>query len=137
MSKIEIFYDEGFSTRSLHLQSGAEIFTDAPKDNHGRGERFSPTDLFATSLGACLLTVLEIKAKVFGVDISGSKVSIDKEMSLDLPRRIVRIKAEFSCPRTFGLEIEAKLEKAAKQCPVHYSLHPELKQEFSFAWGVS
>ncbi len=137
MSKIEIFYEGGFSTRSVHLESGAEIFTDAPKDNQGKGEKFSPTDLLALSLGSCLLTILGIRAEKLGVDISGSKVFVNKEMSLDLPRRIVKIQAHFVCPRVFTTEVQEKLEKAAMQCPVHYSLHPELQQEFSFEWGVS
>lgn len=137
MSKIEIFYEGGLTTRSVHLESGAEIFTDAPKDNQGRGERFSPTDLLATSLGSCLLTIMGIGAKKLGVDISGSKVSLNKEMSTDLPRRIVKIQVHFSCPRAFAPEIEQKLEKVAKQCPVHHAFNHELQQEFSFAWGLS
>ena len=136
MSKIEIFYEGALATRSVHLESGAEIFTEAPKDNQGRGGCFSPTDLLATALGSCLLTILGIKAQNLGVDISGSKVSIDKEMSSDLPRRISKIQSCFVCPRAFTPEIQEKLEKAARQCPVHHSLHPEVQQEFLFSWGT-
>ena len=137
MVQIEVKYEGNLSTRCIHLENRAEIVTDAPKDNHGRGEMFSPTDLLAVSLGSCLLTIMGIVAEKLKVDLSGSKALVTKEMSKDLPRRIVKIQVLFECPRQFSSEITQKLEVASKGCPVHHSLHPELKQEIIFTWGVS
>ncbi len=135
MVAIDIEYLGNLSTRCVHRESGAEILTDAPKDNHGRGLLFSPTDLLAASLGSCFLTVMGIAAQKLQLDLPGAKIHVEKEMSRDLPRRISKITMVFSCQATFPPEVTAKLEAAAKGCPVHYSLHPDLEHEIHFIWG--
>lgn len=137
MGKIDIFYTGNLSTRCIHTENEAEIVTDAPKDNHGRGEMFSPTDLLAAALGSCVLTLVGIMANKLKVDISGTKAEVEKEMSKQPPRRIARITVNVSCPKDFPQEIKAQLEKAGAQCPVHHSLHPEMIQEIQFHWGIS
>jgi putative redox protein len=136
MAKIEIFYTGNLSTRCIHTENGAEIVTDAPKDNQGRGEMFSPTDLVAAALGSCVLTLMGIMANKLKVDISGAKADVEKEMSKDSPRRIVKISVKVSCPKDFSSEIKAQLEKAGGHCPVHHSLHPDISQQIHFSWGV-
>ncbi len=132
----EIDYLGGLSTRCVHKDNKAEILTDAPKDNQGRGLLFSPTDLVAVALGSCVLTLMGIAADRLRVDISGAKVLVTKEMATAPSRRIGKIKIVFSFPQTFSLDVQQKLEKAATGCPVHHSLHPDVVQEFIFEWGV-
>jgi putative redox protein len=136
MVEIDIRYEGNLSTRCIHQGNQAEIVTDAPKDNHGKGEMFSPTDLLAASLGSCLLTIMGIAAEKMKVDISGARVKVTKEMSKDLPRRIVKISVLFYCPKQFSSDITQKLESSSKGCPVHFSLHPDLEQEIIFTWGA-
>ena len=121
-------------TAISHGPSGTVIETDAPVDNHGRGERFSPTDLVAASLGSCMLTIMGIVAKRDGIDISGTSVAVEKHMTTELPRRIAKVVVAFTMPATVALEHRAKLERAAHTCPVALSLHPEVQQVVSFAW---
>lgn len=137
MAKIAIFYTGNLSTRCVHRENQSEIITDAPKDNQGRGEMFSPTDLLATALGSCVLTLMGIMANNLKVDISGAKAEVDKEMAKQPPRRISKITVKVSCPKDFPLEIKKQLEKAGSYCPVHHSLHPEMVQEILFSWGSS
>jgi uncharacterized OsmC-like protein len=135
MKTSTIEYTGGLRTRSLHLRSGQVIITDAPPDNNGKGEAFSPTDLLATSLGCCMLTIMGIYAEKHGLDISGTKTDITKIMGTD-PRRVVEIVVEMTMPRRNYSEKEKKaLENAAHTCPVAKSLHPDLKQTISFNWG--
>lgn len=132
----QIIYEGNLRTVATHLQSGTVIETDAPTDNQGKGERFSPTDLVATSLGNCMLTIMGIKARDMNVDLAGTKIDITKIMVAD-PRRIGEIKAIFSFPE--GLQTDEKqrtiLERAALTCPVFESLHPELKKTVEFKWN--
>jgi uncharacterized OsmC-like protein len=120
---------------AVHVQSGTAVESDAPTDNRGRGERFSPTDFTATSLGLCLITTVGIKAGDMGINIDGSKVAVTKHMSKDAPRRIVQIDVvvHFS---TKGLgEKERKiLENTGNTCPVARSLHPDVVQNISYHW---
>lgn len=117
-----------------HTQSGAKIVTDAPTDNHGKGEAFSPTDLCATSVAACAMTIMGIYAQEHGIDLAGTEIEITKAMSAN-PRRIASIDIVFHMPsRPFSEKEKTVLERAAHTCPVHMSLHPEVKQNFVFDW---
>ncbi|NIG53571.1 OsmC family protein [Chitinophaga sp. Cy-1792] len=135
MKTSEIVYTGSLRTTATHLQSGTVIETDAPVDNNGLGERFSPTDLVATALGSCMLTIMGIKARDAQWNIEGTKVSIQKIMGTD-PRRITGIDVTFDFPAGHGLDEKARtiLERAAHTCPVAYSIHPDIKQNIVFNW---
>ncbi len=133
--EIEVEYLGGLSTRSIHGNNREEIYTDAPIDNEGKGERFSPTDLFAASLGSCVLTIMGIYAKRLSVDMKGTKVVVTKEMAQVPPRRIKKLTLLLTSPHTFTPEITKKLEDAAEHCPVHLSLHPDIVVVFDYRWG--
>jgi putative redox protein len=135
MTEIDIWYEGQLSTRCVHRENGQEIRTDAPKDNQGKGEMFSPTDLFAASLGSCVLTVMGILAERIGVDITGTKISVTKEMASAPSRRIGKLTLVLTSPHRFDPDITQRLEKAATGCPVHHSLHPDVIQEYTFNWG--
>ncbi len=130
-----IIYEGNLRTVATHLQSGTVIETDAPTDNHGKGERFSPTDLVATALGNCMLTVMGIKARDMGVNLEGTSLDISKIMASE-PRRISCVKVMFHFAD--GLVTDEKqrtiLEKTALTCPVLESLHPDLVKEIGFNW---
>ncbi|GAA3939630.1 OsmC family peroxiredoxin [Chitinophaga oryziterrae] len=130
-----ILYNGQLRTTATHLQSGTVIQTDAPVDNNGKGESFSPTDLVATALGSCMLTIMGINAAKNGWNIEGTKVSIEKIMGTD-PRRIVEVKVVFDFPGDSGLGEKEKtiLERAALTCPVAKSVHPDLLQSVTFNW---
>ncbi|MFS0490434.1 OsmC family protein [Leadbetterella byssophila] len=136
MSTAKIVYKGGLNNVATHLASGKSIETDAPVDNNGRGEAFSPTDLTATSLGACAMTVMSIAAEKAGHEFKGSEVSITKVMSADAPRRIVKVKVEFSLISEPVLSAEEKerYERVGRTCPVALSLHLDIEQEFIFNW---
>jgi uncharacterized OsmC-like protein len=131
----EIIYKGNLRCASTHLQSGTSIETDAPVDNQGKGERFSPTDLVATALGNCMMTIMGIKARDMNLELEGTKIEITKVMASE-PRRISEIKAVIKFP--LGLKADEKqrtiLEKSALTCPVFHSLHPEINQDISFNW---
>lgn len=119
-------------TRAKHLLSGDEIITDAPPDNQGRGEAFSPTDLVATALGSCMLTIIGIAARTHGFDIDGTRLKITKVMASN-PRRISEIRIVFDFPGIEYSDREKKIiENAARTCPVALSLHPDLKRDLRF-----
>jgi len=116
-----------------HIQSGTIIETDAPTDNKGKGERFSPTDLLCVSLGTCMLTTMAIKAAEMQVELNGSKASITKHMLSD-PRRVGKIEVSVTLPAT-GTERDRKiLEKAGDNCPVIRSIHPDIKLQINYDW---
>jgi uncharacterized OsmC-like protein len=123
-------------TVARHLQSGTEIETDAPTDNQGKGERFSPTDLVATALGACMATTMGIKSRDLQVDLRGMKLSIQKIMKPE-PRRIAGVNIVFTFPA--GLNVDEKqraiLERTAHTCPVMYSIHPDMEVKVEFNWN--
>jgi uncharacterized OsmC-like protein len=131
ISKVE--YKGGLRTEAVHLASGSAIVTDAPVDNQGKGEAFSPTDLVATALGSCMLTIMGIVAKRDGINIEDATAEVEKIMSKS-PRRIGEIKVRliFKSPLS-DLERE-KLERAARTCPVSGSLHDELKETIEFVY---
>ncbi|MFN5181705.1 MAG: OsmC family protein [Bacteroidota bacterium] len=128
-----ITYQGNLRTSCRHLKSGKEIITDAPTDNHGKGEAFSPTDLLATSLGSCMITIMGITAQKHNIEIDGTKINITKIMA-ENPRRVSKIIAVFEMK--FNREVNEKekniLENAARACPVAKSIHPEVEQEIIF-----
>ena len=137
MPTIETEYAGALRTLALHVASGNRLMTDAPTDNHGRGEAFSPTDLVCAALGSCMLTIMGIKADQHQLDLTGTRVAITKEMTTEGARRIRRITLDFTLPpgaRTFSQHDRVVLERAAHTCPVALSLHPEIEQVVRFAW---
>jgi putative redox protein len=118
------------------MRSGSVIETDAPIDNRGKGERFSPTDLVATALAACIVTTMAIAGDTHGIDIDGTECEVEKIMVAD-PRRIGEIKVHITMPagKAYTEKEKLVLERAAHTCPVAKSLHPDLKETISFVWG--
>ncbi len=131
-----VIYAGELRTVATHLQSGNKIETDAPTDNQGKGERFSPTDLVATALGSCMTTIMGIKARDMDVDLKGMKIDIQKIMKAD-PRRIGGINLTFHFPDTLQADDKQKtiLERAANTCPVMYSIHPDIEVKVEFNWN--
>ena len=134
MVEISIKYLGDLRCEARHEPSGTVITTDAPVDNEGRGESFSPTDLAATSLGACMLTIMGIAARKQGVDLGDTQVNVLKEMTPKPPRRIAKLTVVFTIPLPASHEKRAMLEEAARNCPVHLSLDPGVEQEMRFDW---
>jgi putative redox protein len=132
MVEIEIHYEGDLHCRAIHKPSGAEIQTDAPVDNHGRGASFSPTDLATAALGTCMATLMGIAAKQHGIDIQGTRVVIRKAMSQDAPRRITRLEVDYFVPLPADHPQRKLFEAAALGCPVHHSLHPDIEQKIAF-----
>ena len=135
METASIIYNGELRTTATHVRSGTVINTDAPVDNNGKGERFSPTDLVATALGSCMLTIMGIKARDKGWNIDGTKVNVEKIMVTE-PRRITGINIRFDFPAGHGLEDKDRkiLEKVAYTCPVAESVHPDIRQDVTFNW---
>lgn len=131
----EIIYKGSLRTEAKHLQSNTIIETDAPTDNQGKGERFSPTDLLATSLGSCMLTIMGIKARDMNISLEGTEVSIQKNMKSE-PRRVGGIDVRFDFPASLTLDDKEKtiLERAALTCPVAKSIHPDIEMNVNFGW---
>jgi uncharacterized OsmC-like protein len=131
----KILYEGNLRTVATHLQSGTVIETDAPTDNQGKGERFSPTDLVATALGNCMLTIMGIKARDMQINLEQTTVDITKIM-VSNPRRIGEIKVVIKFPDSFQTDEKQRtiLERAAMTCPVFESLHPEIKKDVEFKW---
>lgn len=136
MTEIDIWYEGNLSTRCVHSDNKVEILTDAPKDNQGLGRVFSPTDLFAASLGSCMLTLMGMAAKKLNVDIQGMHAKVTKEMVMAPVRRIGKVRIAFSCPKAVPQEAIAKLVHAAETCPVHQSLHPDIILDITYQWGT-
>jgi putative redox protein len=129
-------YQGELNCQLTHGPSGQKIETDAPKDNHGRGLAFSPTDLTTASYASCMVTTMAIVAKTkLGFDIPGVKWEVTKEMSTDTPRRIVRITTQIWLPFAKSKDPAGVLEKAALNCPVHHSLHPAIECPVTFHWA--
>lgn len=135
MTKLKVLYKGDLHTECTH-ETGAKLATDAPKDNMGKGETFSPTDLFAASLGTCMLTVMGIAANKLGVDLKGMTAEVEKEMASAPHRRIGKIIVRIRSSLSPNAMIREKLERAALECPVHHSLHPDVKVEVDFVWGL-
>jgi uncharacterized OsmC-like protein len=129
----KITYLGELRTSNVHIQSGTEILTDAPTDNHGKGEAFSPTDLLATALGSCMISIMAIKSKDLNVDLLGSTVEVTKIMQAE-PRKIGAIEIVLNMAITPDEKTKIILERAAMNCPVLLSLHPEIDKRISFNW---
>jgi putative redox protein len=134
MVQIDSVYQGDLRTVATHGPSQQQLVTDAPVDNHGKGESFSPTDLVATALGSCMLTVMGIYAQRHEIDLKGTTVSVQKEMTSEPPRRIAKLTTEirFSLPKTHPQR--ETLERIALTCPVHQSLHPDVQKPVQFIW---
>ncbi|MBS1587560.1 MAG: OsmC family protein [Bacteroidetes bacterium] len=132
----KVIYTGDLRTEATHLRSGTVIETDAPVDNKGKGERFSPTDLVATALATCILTTMGISGANHSINIDGTVCEVEKVMASD-PRRIAEIKVFLSFPagKTYTDKEKTILERIAHTCPVAVSLHPDLKQTISISWG--
>lgn len=135
MVTIDVEYQGDLHCRAVHGPSRAELTTDAPTDNQGRGESFSPTDLVATALGTCMLTVMGILARTLNLDIAGATATVEKEMTSTAPRRIQSLTVRIHVPGILSAEDRLKLERAAHTCPVHKSLHPDIHTPIEFTWG--
>ncbi len=134
MVKTSLEYQGGLHCVATHGPSGKSIETDAPVDNHGKGEAFSPTDLVAAALGACMATIMGIYAESHGLDLTGMKIEVSKEMTTTPPRRIARLTTEIWLPA--GIAPNPALERAAHTCPVHQSLHPEVEKPVTFHYAA-
>ncbi len=129
----KVTYLGDLRTSSVHLQSGSEILTDAPRDNHGKGEAFSPTDMVANALGACMVSIMGIKAREIPVDITGSTVEVTKIMQAE-PRKIAKIIIVINMKGDADEKTRTILERVSMTCPVYLSLHPDIEKEVTFNW---
>lgn len=136
MNSFEIKYEGSLRTSAKHLASGEIINTDAPKDNHGLGECFSPTDLVCTSLASCMLTIMAIAVEKNGVNIDGTKASVKKTMRSE-PRMIAQIDITITFPASYDDKTQKILERAALNCPVHKSLSDEVVKNIEFIYTDS
>jgi uncharacterized OsmC-like protein len=134
MSTAKVTYQGNLRAESLHIKSGNTFITDAPVDNNGKGEAFSPTDTVATGLASCMLTVMGIKANAMEVVLDGSTAMVTKTMSAT-PRRISKIEVTLELPAGVSAKDQKILENTANTCPVHNSLHPDIEKVIDFNWG--
>lgn len=134
MVEISASYEGSLRCRLTHGPSGTVIETDAPVDNHGKGDRFSPTDLVAAALPACIMTIIGIVAERHGLDVRGMRATVRKEMSAAPPRRIARLPVRVEIPLPADHPQRQMLENAAHACPVHKSLSAEMDSPIEFAW---
>lgn len=129
----KVTYTGNLRTKSEHLHSGDSFITDAPIDNNGLGQAFSPTDTVATGLASCMITMMGIKANGLEVDLTNSFAEVNKHMDAN-PRRISKIEVKLSLPSNVSEKNRKILEHTANTCPVHYSLHPDIVKEISYHW---
>ncbi|KAB2814194.1 OsmC family protein [Phaeocystidibacter luteus] len=134
MEIARIDYEGNLHCNAIHLKSGKEIETDAPTDNNGKGEAFSPTDLMSTSLGLCMITIMGIKARDMNIDLAGTSISVGKVMASN-PRRVAEIHLRIEVPTVVSARDRDILEAAGKACPVAKSLHPDVLQAVEFEWA--
>jgi putative redox protein len=135
MVEIEVAYEGDLHTACTHGPSGRGLETDAPVDNQGRGESFSPTDLLATALGTCMMTVMGIAARREGWKLEGARARVEKHMVADPVRRVGKLVLEFAMPGGIDTEARPVLEEAARTCPVKQSVHPEIEIDLRFDWA--
>ena len=133
MSQSNIVYKNNLRTEAVHLSSGEAIITDAPVDNNGKGEAFSPTDLVVAALGSCMITIMGIVAQKHNIDISGTSASVKKIMGSN-PRKIDEVVIDISMNNHLNKNDRKRLERAALSCPVHKSLHPDLIKTINFSY---
>ncbi len=129
----KVTYTGNLRTKSEHLRSGDSFITDAPIDNNGLGQAFSPTDTVATGLASCMITMMGIKANGLEVDLTNSTAEVTKHMEAN-PRRISKIEVKLSLPSNVSEKNRKILEHTANTCPVHFSLHPEIVKEIAYHW---
>ena len=129
----KVTYLGDLRTSSVHLQSGTEILSDAPTDNHGRGEAFSPTDLLANALGSCMISIMAIKSKDLDVNLEGSTIDVTKIMQPE-PRKISKIIIVMNMSVAVDEKTKTILERAAMHCPVLLSLNPDIEKDVTFNW---
>ena len=134
MVKIKIKYEGELRCQLVHELSGKAFKTDAPVDNNGKGESFSPTDLCASALGSCIATIIGMQMEALGLDFTGMQIEVQKEVSTDLPRRIAKLTTEIWLPIALNDDQMWQVEIAAKNCPVHHSLNPEIEKPIIFNW---
>lgn len=134
MVEIKLTYEGDLHCSATHTPSGNTLSTDAPLDNNGRGQAFSPTDLVATALGSCMATVIGIVARRKELPVEGMTVVVRKFMSLDLPRRISRLELDLAIPLSASHPDRKLLESAANGCPVHHSIHPDIEVVMNWTW---
>lgn len=139
MVDIGIEYEGDLHCRAEHGPSRSVLETDAPVDNHGRGEAFSPTDLVATGLGTCMVTLMAIRARERGIELEGTRAHVKKHMTTTPPRRIARLVVEVTVPREVAAQVDAPtrelLERAAHTCPVRLSLLDAIEVPIRFDWS--
>ena len=133
MSTSTILYKNNLRTEAIHTASGQVILTDAPIDNNGKGEAFSPTDLVATALASCMITIIAIAAEKNNIDVSKTSANVKKIMGVN-PRTISDIVIEVKMSKDLSGKDRIRLEKAALACPVHKSLHPDMNKEITFTY---
>jgi len=134
MVQIDVTYQGGLRCEAVHGPSSTKLVTDAPVDNHGKGESFSPTDLVATALGTCIPTVMGIVADREKIDLTGMRVTVTKEMSPQPPRRIAKLTTRIIMPAGLEEKQKVKLEKAAHTCPVHQTLQGNVEMPIEFVY---
>lgn len=134
MVEIKLSYEGDLHCSAVHTPSGNVLVTDAPVDNNGRGQAFSPTDLVATALASCMATVIGIVARRKEIDLDGMKVNVRKFMSEDQPRRISRLELDLEIPLPGNHPERRLLESAARGCPVHHSIHPDIDVVMNWKW---
>ena len=130
----KVIYQGDLRTGSTHLASGNEIITDAPIDNQGKGEAFSPTDLLSSALASCIMTIMGIRANDMNIDLNGMTAEVTKVMAAN-PRRVARVKVAIHIPLDPDEKTKTILENAGNTCPVAKSLHPDLDQDISYHWS--
>lgn len=135
MVAIDIVYQGQLRCEARHGPSGTQLVTDAPVDNMGKGESFSPTDLVATALGTCMLTLMGIMAERHKLDLSGTTVHVEKEMVTQPSRRIGQLRVRIHVPTELPADAQSRLREAALTCPVHKSLHPDVATPIEFRFG--
>ena len=133
MSTSKIIYKNNLRTEAQHIASGQKIITDAPLDNNGKGEAFSPTDLVATALASCMITIMAIAAEKNDINLSETSASVKKIMGTN-PRTISDVIIEITMSKDLDIKDRNRLEKAALACPVHKSLHPDMNKEITFSY---
>lgn len=133
--RIDCEYLGDLRVHAVHAPSGTVLHTDAPIDNHGKGESFSPTDLVATALLACMGTIMGIQGRTLGIELKGMRLSVEKHMTTQPSRRIARLVVRIDMPAGVPVDARQKLERAAAACPVHHSLHPDIVTEVTWSWA--
>jgi len=134
MVHIDVLYEGQLHCQATHGPSGQVLTTDAPVDNKGRGESFSPTDLLATSLASCMATIMGIQADTLGLDIAGMKIHVEKIMATEGPRRVAKLPVRIEMPIPHDDKTAIVMQRAAALCPVHQSIHPDIEVPIEWVW---